>query len=40
MDWQAAADFNGFFERLAVRVADQDAAPAWTPGSRLRPTTR
>ncbi len=37
MDWQAAADFNRFFERLVGRVADQDAAPAWKPGSALRP---
>ncbi len=37
MDWQAAADFNRFFYTLVTRVADQAAAPAWKPGSTLRP---
>ena len=37
IDWQAAADFNRFFYALATRVADQPAAPAWKPGSTLRP---
>jgi hypothetical protein len=37
IDWKAAADFNRFFYALAERVADKDAAPAWKPGSKLRP---
>ena len=37
MDWKAAADFNRFFYELVGRVADQDAAPSWKPGSSLRP---
>jgi hypothetical protein len=36
MDWKAAADFNRFFYELVERVADQPAAPMWTPGSALR----
>ena len=37
MDFQAAADFNRFFYKLVERVADKPAAPAWKPGSPLRP---
>ncbi|MBU1376277.1 MAG: M28 family peptidase [Alphaproteobacteria bacterium] len=37
MDWKAAADFNRFFYALVARVADADAAPAWKPGSTLKP---
>jgi hypothetical protein len=37
MDWTAAADFNRFFYALVERVADQPNAPAWTPGSPLKP---
>ena len=37
MDWKAAADFNRFFYALVERVADQGAAPAWKPGSTLKP---
>jgi hypothetical protein len=37
MDWKAAADFNRFFYKLVERIADQPAAPAWKPGSTLRP---
>ena len=37
IDWQAATDFNRFFYALAVRVADQSAAPAWRADSALRP---
>lgn len=37
MDWRAAADFNSFFYRLVERVAEQPQAPAWKPGSKLRP---
>lgn len=37
MDWKAAAEFNRFFYALVDRVADQPAAPAWKPGSKLRP---
>lgn len=33
IDWQAAADFNGFFYAIVARVADQDAAPAWKVSS-------
>lgn len=40
MDWQAAADFNRFFERLVDRVANGDAPPAWKPDSPLRPAAR
>jgi len=36
MDWQAAADFNGFFYALVDRVANQSEAPAWQAGSKLR----
>jgi hypothetical protein len=36
IDWKAAADFNRFYYALVARVADQDAAPAWKPGSSLR----
>lgn len=35
IDWKAAADFNRFYYALVARVADQDAAPAWKPGSPL-----
>jgi hypothetical protein len=37
MDWKAAGDFNRFFYALVERVADQPSAPAWTPGSALKP---
>jgi Zn-dependent M28 family amino/carboxypeptidase len=37
MDWKAAADFNSFFYTLVERVADQPRAPAWKPGSSLKP---
>jgi len=37
MDWKAAADFNRFFYALVERVANGRAAPAWKPGSALRP---
>jgi Zn-dependent M28 family amino/carboxypeptidase len=37
MDFKAAGDFNRFFYKLVERVADQPAAPAWKPGSALRP---
>lgn len=40
IDWKAARDFNLFFYHLVARVADQAAAPAWTPGSKLRPAGR
>jgi hypothetical protein len=36
IDWKAAADFNRFYYALVARVAEQDAAPAWKPGSLLR----
>lgn len=36
IDWAAAARFNAFFYALVERVADDDAAPAWKPGSPLR----
>jgi hypothetical protein len=36
IDWKAAADFNRFYYALVARVAGQDAAPAWKPGSSLR----
>ena len=36
IDWKAAADFNRFYYALVERVAGQDAAPAWKPGSTLR----
>lgn len=39
IDWKAAADFNRFFYALVARVADQEAAPSWTPGSALRPAS-
>lgn len=37
IDWKAAADFNRFFYGLVERVADKETAPAWKPGSKLRP---
>ena len=37
MDWKAAADFNRFFYSLVERVADQEAAPSWKAGSKLKP---
>jgi len=37
IDWKAAADFNRFFFALVAKVADQDDAPAWKEGSKLRP---
>ena len=36
IDWTAAADFNRFYYALVARVAGQNAAPAWKPGSPLR----
>jgi Peptidase family M28 len=36
IDWKAAADFNRFYYAFVARVAGQDAAPAWKPGSPLR----
>ncbi len=40
IDWQAASDFNRFFFRLVARVANAPAAPAWKPGSTLKPAAR
>jgi hypothetical protein len=37
MDFQAAGKFNRFFYKLAETVADDDALPAWSRGSRLAP---
>ena len=37
MDFKAAANFNRFFYKLVERVADKPGAPAWKPGSSLRP---
>jgi hypothetical protein len=37
IDWRAATDFNRFFYDLVARVADRPTAPAWKPGSSLRP---
>ena len=37
MDWRAAADFNRFFYALVARVANEETAPAWKPGSALAP---
>jgi len=37
IDWGAAAKFNEFFYRLVATVADGATAPAWKPGSKLRP---
>jgi hypothetical protein len=37
MDWKAAADFNRFFYALVERVSSKTAAPAWKPGSQLKP---
>jgi Peptidase family M28 len=37
MDFKAAADFNRFFYELVERVADEPPAPAWKPGSSIRP---
>jgi Zn-dependent M28 family amino/carboxypeptidase len=37
IDWKAAADFNAFFYALVDRVANGDKAPAWKPGSALKP---
>jgi hypothetical protein len=39
MDFKAAADFNRFFYKLVERLADQPRAPAWKPGSPLKPRT-
>jgi hypothetical protein len=36
IDWKAAADFNRFYYALVARVAGQDSAPVWKPGSKLR----
>jgi hypothetical protein len=36
IDWKAAADFNRFYYALVARVAGQDSAPVWKPGSQLR----
>lgn len=37
MDWNAAAKFNRFFYELVERVANEPSAPAWKPGSSLKP---
>lgn len=37
IDFQAAADFNSFFYRLAGTVADADARPEFKPDSPLKP---
>ncbi|RIW14621.1 peptidase M28 [Algoriphagus lacus] len=37
IDWEAAAKFNQFFYGLVERVASSAQAPAWKPGSKLRP---
>lgn len=37
IDWKAAGDFNRFFYSLIARVADQEPAPSWRPGSPLHP---
>ncbi len=37
MDFEAAGKFNRFFYKLAETVADADARPSWTPGSKLAP---
>lgn len=37
IDWGAAAKFNQFFYGLVERVASSAEAPAWKPGSKLRP---
>jgi Peptidase family M28 len=37
IDWTAAAKFNEFFYGLVATVADGATAPAWKPGSKLRP---
>ncbi|MFO0507682.1 MAG: M28 family metallopeptidase, partial [bacterium] len=40
IDWSAAAKFNEFFYGLVEKVADGAAAPAWKPGSKLRPVKK
>ena len=40
MDFKAAADFNRFFYELVERVADNQTAPRWKPGSALGPRRR
>jgi len=40
MDWGAAAKFNTFFYELVDKVANGEVAPAWKPGSKLRPGTK
>jgi hypothetical protein len=37
IDWEAAAKFNQFFYGLVERVASSAEAPAWKPGSKLKP---
>ena len=37
MVFEAAGKFNRFFDKLAETVADADARPTWTPGSKLAP---
>jgi hypothetical protein len=37
MDFEAAGQFNRFFYKLAESVADAEAKPSWTPGSKLAP---
>ncbi len=37
MDFDAAGKFNRFFYKLAESVADAEAEPSWTAGSRLAP---
>ncbi|TDQ18893.1 Zn-dependent M28 family amino/carboxypeptidase [Algoriphagus boseongensis] len=38
IDWEAAAKFNTFFYGLVERVANSEIAPAWKPGSTLKPS--
>ncbi len=37
IDWKAAATFNQFFYGLVDKVANGAEAPAWKPGSKLKP---
>lgn len=38
IDWEAATKFNRFFYELVERVGTSAEAPAWKPGSNLKPT--
>lgn len=40
IDWVAAGKFNHFFYHLVAAVANDDARPRWSPGSRLAPRAR